>query len=188
MEILTKTELKLRYNEILEKISNGAVFIYPTDTIYGIGCSALDKKAVQKIRKLKERSDSPFSVWVPSLDWIKDNCAVGKDGKEWLNKLPGPVTLIVKIKNEKAVADNVNLGRKTIGVRIPNHWFHQVVKELNLPIVTTSANVAGQPFMTSIENLDSKIKVGIDFIIYEGPKEGKPSKIVNLVEGKVEER
>ena len=53
METLTKTELRLRYTEIAERIRNGAVFIYPTDTIYGIGCGALDKNAVEKIRRLK---------------------------------------------------------------------------------------------------------------------------------------
>ena len=52
MEILTKTELRLRYNEILQKIAAGAIFIYPTDTIYGIGCNALNEKSVTKIRKI----------------------------------------------------------------------------------------------------------------------------------------
>ncbi len=188
MEILTRTELKLRFNEILEKIAKGAVFIYPTDTIYGIGCNALNKKSVEKIRQLKERPNSPLSVWVPSKDWIEDNCEVTKDLKEPLTQLPGPVTIILRLKNKKAVADNVNLGLKTIGARVPNHWFDEVVKKLDLPIVTTSANKAGQPFMTSIEDLDPDIQEGIEFMIYEGPKEGKPSKIVNLVEGKVTKR
>lgn len=188
MEILTRTELKLRFNEILEKISAGAIFIYPTDTIYGIGCNALNKKSVEKIRQLKERPDNPLSVWVPSKEWIKGNCEVTKDLKEKIAQLPGPVTLVLKLKNKKAVADNVNLDLKTLGIRIPNHWFHEIVQELNLPVITTSANKAGQPFMTSIEDLDPDIQEGIEFMIYEGPKEGKPSKIVNLVEGKVKQR
>ncbi len=190
MEILTSTELRLRYNEILTKIADGAVFIYPTDTIYGIGCNALDKKAVEKVRKLKERYTSPLSVWVPSVKWIKDNCAVSKKAEEWLGKLPGPVTLILELKNKKAVADNVNMESKTIGVRIPNHWFGKVVADLGLPIITTSANRGGEPFMTSVEDLDENISIGVEFMIYEGEKKGRPSQIVDLSkkEVKVKER
>ncbi|MBU0470614.1 MAG: threonylcarbamoyl-AMP synthase [Nanoarchaeota archaeon] len=188
MEILTRTELKLRYQQILKKITEGAIFIYPTDTIYGIGCDATNAKSVEKIRKLKERPDTPLSVWVPSVKWIENNCITNKEVKESLKELPGSVTLIMGLKNKKAVADNVSPGLKTIGIRIPDHWFNKVVADLNLPIITTSANRAGQPFMTSIENLDQKIEVGIEFLIYEGEKTGKPSKIVDLVKKEVKER
>ncbi|MBU1973825.1 MAG: Sua5/YciO/YrdC/YwlC family protein, partial [Nanoarchaeota archaeon] len=98
MEILTKAELRLRYDEIIEKIKAGVIFIHPTDTIYGISCSALNENSVQKIRELKERPDNSFSVWVPSLNWIESNCQLDKKGEEWLKELPGPYTLILKIK------------------------------------------------------------------------------------------
>lgn len=188
MEILTKTELRLRLDEFLEKISDGAVFIYPTDTIYGIGCNALNKKSVEKIRKLKIRESSPFSVWVPSPEWIEKNCVLDQKSREAVGQFPGPVTLILKIKDKKSLADNVIPGIKNLGVRIPDHWFSKVVEKLSLPIITTSANKTGRPFMTSIENLDPEIKEKVEFMIYEGPKEGKPSKIINLMEGGVEER
>lgn len=188
MQLLTKAELQSRFTEIKEQISNGAVFIYPTDTIYGIGCNALNKEAVEKIRKLKERPANPFSIIVPSKEWIIKNCMVAKEMKEWLDKLPGAYTLILKLKNKNAVAKNVNRGEETIGIRIPDHWFSEVVQELGFPIVTTSANLSGKPFMISIEDLDPKIKEGVNFIIYEGEKKGRPSKIVNLVEGKIKER
>lgn len=185
MEILTKTELRKRFKEILDKIKGGAIFIHPTDTIYGISCSALDNQAVKKIRKLKDQHNQPFSVWIPSLDWVRENCIVSQEGEKWLKKLPGPYTLIMQLRH-KDVAEAVNLGKGTIGIRQPDHWFGKIVEKLNLPIITTSANRTGQPFMTSLENLDSEIKV--DFIIYEGEKQGRPSKIVNLVEGTVKER
>ena len=178
----------MRFAEIAEQIGKGAVFIYPTDTIYGIGCNALDKKAVDKIRQLKERPTNPFSIIAPSKKWITENCIITKEAKEWLNKLPGPYTLILKLKNKNAIAKSVNQGEETIGIRIPNHWFSGVVQELGFPIVTTSANRSGRPFMTTLEDLDSTIKDGVDFIIDEGEKKGRPSKIVNLVEGKIKER
>ena len=188
MKVLTKAELQMRFAEITERISHGAVFIYPTDTIYGIGCNALDKKAVAKIRTIKERPTNHFSIIAPSKDWITENCIANKEAKEWLSKLPGSYTLILKLKNKSTIAKNVNQGTENIGVRIPDHWFSNVVQELGFPIVTTSANRSGRPFMTSLEDLDPKIKEGVDFIIYEGEKKGQPSKIVNLVEGKVKER
>ncbi|MEK6809921.1 MAG: L-threonylcarbamoyladenylate synthase [Nanoarchaeota archaeon] len=188
MEVLTKTELQTRFAEIAERISKGAIFIYPTDTIYGIGCNALDEKAVAKIRKLKERPTNPFSIIIPSKEWVAENCMVTKEGKEWIAKLPGPYTLIFKLKNKNTIAKSVNAGEETIGVRIPSHWFSQVVLKLGFPIVTTSANLSGRSFMTSLEDVDQKIKEGVDFIIYEGEKKGRPSKIVNLVEGKIKER
>lgn len=187
MEILTQTELRKRFKEILDKIRNGAVFIHPTDTIYGIGCNAQNSKAVRKIRELKEQRQQPFSVWAPSLEWIRENCIVSQEGGKWLKQLPGSYTIILQLRH-KAVAEEVNLGEDTLGVRQPDHWFSKVVSKLNLPIVTTSANRTGQPFMTSLENLDEEIKKGIDFMIYEGEKKGRPSKLINMVERTVKER
>ena len=63
---------------------------------------------------------------------------------------------------------------------MPEHWFSGIVKELAFPVVTTSANVSGDNFMTSIENLDERVKNKVDFIIYEGEKHGRPSKIIDL--------
>ena len=187
MEVMTKTEVELRVNEIVDKIRTGIIFIHPTDTIYGLGCHALDKDAIEKIRQLKERLTEPFSVWVPSLDWVKKNCNT-KNAKEWLNKLPGPYTIILPLKDKNAVAENVAPGLKAIGVRYPDHWFSEIVKELGSPIITTSANKVGKPFMTSLEDLDPEIKSGVEFMINEGEKKARPSKIINLVKGSVEER
>ena len=68
----------------------------------------------------------------------------------------------------------------SLGVRIPAHWFSQVVKDLDFPIVTTSVNKSGQEFMISLESLDPEIKKNVSFIIYEGEKKVRPSKIVDL--------
>lgn len=182
MEVLTKSELQLRFEEMAQKIQKGTIFIHPSDTIYGLGCNALDEKAVSRLRKLKGNTAIPFSVWAPSLEWIKNNCIIDKKAEEWFKKLPGPYTLILKLKNKKAVAPSVNLGKETIGVRIPQHWFHGAIEELNTPIITTSANPTGKSFMTRLENLDKEIEINADFAVYEGEKDGKPSQIVDLSE------
>ena len=181
MRVLDLEDLKVERREIIESIVDGSIFIHPTDTIYGIGCNAEISGSVKKIRQLKGRAISPFSVIAPSLDWIRENCVIAKQAEEWLGKLPGPYTLILKLK-KNCVAKEVNLSLKTLGIRIPNHWIRNVVSEANVPIVTTSVNRSNEDYMTSLEDLDPAIKGGIDFILYEGEKEGKPSKIVDLTE------
>ncbi len=182
MDVINRQEMCIRKNEFFEKIENGAIFIHPTDTIYGLGCNAKNENAVERLRQVKMRSGVPFSVIAPSKKWIVDNCIIRGEGKEWVNKLPGPYTLILRLANPQAVAANVNLGSNTLGVRIPKHWFSKAIEELGVPIVTTSANISGEEFMTSIDNLDRRISSKIEFAIYEGEKKGKPSTIVNLAD------
>jgi tRNA threonylcarbamoyl adenosine modification protein (Sua5/YciO/YrdC/YwlC family) len=184
--ILNKDEFILNKEKYLKLIREGAIFLYPTDTIYGIGCDATNDKSVKKIRDMKERPKNPFSVMAPSKKWILENCKIHDIQ---LNKLPGAYTFIVKLKKD-CVSGFVNNDMQTLGIRIPDHWFSEIAKELKLPIVTTSVNKAGKEFMTSLDNLDKDIKNKVDFIIYEGGKKGKPSTIVDFTEEdiKIKER
>jgi len=188
MKIFTQDEIHLNKEVILEVMEGGAIFIHPTDTIYGIGCNALDENFVNEVREIKGRPDAPFSVIAPGKDWIKKNCKINKEGEKWLKKLPGPYTLILKMKSN--IAKNVAPGMDTLGVRIPDHWFSKVVEELGIPVVTTSANKSGGDFMTTLDNLDDEIKPKLEFVVYEGEKHGRPSKIVDLTgkEVRVKER
>ena len=186
MRIYNKDETNIEKEDIKEMILGGAVFIYPTDTIYGIGCNALDKEAVTRLRKIKKRHQMPFSVIVPSKNWIKNNCKLKKEGDKWISKLPGPYTLIVPLKEKGIVAEETNNGKDSLGGRIPDHWFTEIVQELGVPIVTTSANFMGEDFMTSLDDLNPEIKSKVDFIIYDGEKIGRPSKLVFLTEEKTE--
>lgn len=182
MRILNADEFKLEKSQVIESIIGGTIFIYPTDTIYGIGCNAQISKSVKKIRQIKSRAANPFSVIAPSVDWIKENCIVTKEAEEWLDKLPEQYTLILKLKNSKCVAKEVNPGLSTLGVRIPNHWISKIIAEAEVPVVTTSVNRSNEDYMASLEDLDPSIEKGVDFVIYEGKKEGRPSKIVDLTE------
>ncbi len=179
MWVLSEDEFKLHKFEIEEKIREGVLFIYPTDTIYGVGCDATNKKAVALLRKTKKTHTRPLSIIAPSKEWILQNCVITPNAKEWLGKIPGPYTFIFKLKNKQALADNV-YETNTVGVRIPKHWISDFVSKLGLPIITTSANVTGQPFMRSIEDLDSELRLKTDFAIDAGLIDGKPSTIVDL--------
>ncbi len=182
MIILNFDEYNTHRKTLLRDLHH-SVFVYPTDTIYGIGCDATNEKLVQKIRLLK-KSAQPFSIIVPNKDWIYHHCVMTAEAEEWVRKLPGPYTLILRLKNKNAVARNVHnvkgADSPTIGVRMPNHWFLAVAYQLNRPIITTSANVTGGDFMTSLDTLDPQIRTAVDYIFYDGPKQGVLSTLIHL--------
>ncbi len=180
MDIVSKEDFLSQKERFMKLIKDGAVFVYPTDTIYGIGCDATNEKAVRRIREAKQRDSKPFSVIVPSKSWIMDNCEVPGDRKGWLDKLPGPYTIILRLKKKSAVSASVFLGAGNLGIRMSDHWFNDIVAELCVPVVSTSANLTGEPYMTSIDNLNERIKEKVDFVVYEGKKEARPSTIVDL--------
>jgi tRNA A37 threonylcarbamoyladenosine synthetase subunit TsaC/SUA5/YrdC len=140
------------------------------------------------VRKLKKSTLQPFSVIAPSKEWVYQNCIVEEAHKPYVENLGKKLsiggkkncfTLILKLKNKNAIAKNVNQGVDTIGVRIPEHWISDIIKELGVPIITTSANPTGENFMTSLDDLNDSIKEGVDFVVYEGEKHGSPSTIVH---------
>ena len=187
MRQVTQIEFKVNMEEFEKKLQNEeCLFIYPTDTIYGLGCDATNEKADAKLRKEKDRHKRPISVIAPSKEWIMMNCEVTDEAKKYLDKLPGPYTLILKLKNKQAISPLTNMDEETIGVRIPNNWFAKSVAAMGFPVVTTSANKMGEEFMTSLDNLAGDIKGYVDFIIYEGEKVGSPSTIINLATDSVE--
>ena len=180
MRVIDKDELKLNVMEYVSLVEKGVVFIYGTDTIYGLGCNAIDEKAVNKLRDIKGRHNAPYSVIAPSKEWIRLNCEITSEAEKWLEKLPGPYTLILKLKRKNAVAESVTKGLDTIGVRIPDHWVSKFVGALGFPIITTSVNKTDQEFMTSIDDLDHDIRAAVHFVVDEGKIEGHPSTIVHL--------
>lgn len=177
--IYSREEFKKERQRILRELRH-ALFIYPTDTIYGIGCDATDEHLVKNVRRIKQREDLPFSVIAPSKEWIRTYCVVDERSEEWLAKLPGPYTLILKLKKKGAIARSVNNGRETLGVRIPNHWSREIVEELNIPIITTSVNRTGNANMIGLDDLDPAIEKSVDLILYDGKLDGRPSTIIRL--------
>ncbi len=187
MRIIPKEEFLINSFRFIKELK-GKIFIYPTDTIYGIGCDATSDELVRKIRQLKN-SNQPFSIIPPNAEWIFENCEQEKRLKDWIKKLPGPYTFILKLKNKSAVSKEATNGMNTIGVRIPDHWFTKVVNMMEVPIITTSANKTGENFMKSIDDLNRDIKDSVDFIIDEGEKAGSPSTLVHFEERiKIKER
>jgi L-threonylcarbamoyladenylate synthase len=165
--------------DFVEDIKHGAVFIYPTDTIYGLGCDAMNCDSVALIKNLKYRDkNKPMSVIAPSIDWIKEHCVVED---ELLEKyLPGPYTLILKKKDLEFMKDVSS--NDSLGIRIPDCEFTKFVEKAGVPFITTSVNFAGEPFAIKISDIDSKILDSADIVIGVGELDGRPSTIV--VDGK----
>lgn len=161
---------------ITQQIKQGKIFIYPTDTIYGIGCDATNIKAVNKIKQIKQRDkDKPLSIIAPSIEWIKQNCIIPKELN--INKyLPGPYTLILK-KQKPSFLNHVS-NTDSLGIRIPDNNFTKQIQESKLPFITTSVNLSGEKPITSIKQLKSNIKNKVDIIIDEGELNGKPSTLI----------
>jgi L-threonylcarbamoyladenylate synthase len=157
-----------------KKIREGKIFIYPTDTIYGIGCDATNIGSVEKIKEMKGRDkDKPFSVIAPSIKWIEENlvvdCELGK-------YLPGAYTLILKKKNPnflKYVASGDSLG-----VRIPACDFTKEIQKAGVPFITTSVNLSGEPFAVLLNDVKEEIKEKVDVFVDAGILNGRPSTLV----------
>jgi L-threonylcarbamoyladenylate synthase len=169
---------KIESNNLKSEVLAGKIFIYPTDTIYGLGCNALDEQAVNKIREIKLRDDKPLSIIAPSTNWILENFITTSDE---INKyLPGPYTLLLKKKDPNFLIWISNNDR--IGIRIPDHPFTKEIQKIDVPFVTTSVNLAGEPFAKSIDEIKQEIIEKVHFIVNIGKLNGQPSKLI--IDGK----
>lgn len=167
-------------------IRKGGVIIYPTDTIYGIGASALDQKAIDKVYKIKERSGTkPLSVVVSDIRMAKKYCVVGKIQEEVFSALlPGAFTLIF---SNKAAKNNkiLTMYNGTLSVRIPDYKITSMLaRKLKIPFTATSANISGLSGSGDINEILKQLenkKNLVDLVLDAGvlPKKD-PSVIVDL--------
>lgn len=162
-----------------EKILAGKVFIYPTDTVYGLGCDAGNVGAVERIKKIKGRDkDKPMSVIAPSFDWIRKNLVVDVELRDYL---PGAYTIILK-KKDNDFLKHVSSG-DSLGVRIPDCDFTKEVQKAGVAFITTSVNLSGEKPASKICDIDKRILDKVDEVIDGGELSGSPSKLV--IDGRV---
>lgn len=168
-----KEDISTNSKKLIGEILVGKIFIYPTDTIYGIGCNALNEKSVNKIRAIKKRDNKPFSVITPNFEWIYENCEVDFDVEKYL---PGAYTLILKKKNPDFLSHISTL--ETLGIRIPDHEFTRKIQKSGVPFVTTSVNFSGESNCASIDEIPKDIIDKVDYVIDEGVINGRPSTLI----------
>jgi L-threonylcarbamoyladenylate synthase len=173
MKLINKENIKDEIN-LINEIKKGKLFIYPTDTIYGLGCDATNKKSVNKIKRIKKRDkNKPLSIIAPSKKWIKDNLIINANLN---NYLPGPYTIILKKKNKDFLNHVSNTD--SLGIRIPDNKITKLFQKSNKPFITTSVNLSGEENITRIRDIKKKILNRIDYIIDAGILNNKPSRII----------
>ncbi len=166
----------------LECLRSGGIILYPTDTVWGIGCDATNAEAVQKIYDLKQSVDKKSMLVL-----CKDANMVVR----YVNKAPGiafevmematkPLTLI--LPGATGVAANLIPEEGTLGVRVPDHEFCQkLLFKFGKPIVSTSANISGEKSPKNLAEVKKDIIEGVDFVVnprFQGRPTGAPSSII----------
>lgn len=172
--------------EALDVLRKGGIILYPTDTVWGIGCDATNERAVQRIYDLKQSGEKKsMLVLLDSIDkvslYIKKVPDVAWQLFEVADK---PLTLI--LPGACGVAENLIPDERTLGIRIPDHEFcRKLIHKLNRPLVSTSANISGRPAPTTLSEISDEIVRGVDLVIapsFEGKPTRKASSIIRVGE------
>jgi L-threonylcarbamoyladenylate synthase len=185
-EILTRENILADQAFFIQEIKNGKVFIYPTDTLHGLGANAQVAESIEKISTLKKRSNKTFLVIAPSLEWIFENCVIANEeiGALLSEKLPGPFSFILKLKNPKAINPLLVRSDGTIGVRLPANWFSEIIAESGIPFVSTSINYSGETSAKHFEDVPVEILDSVDYVVWDKTSStGNASTIIDATSG-----
>jgi len=176
--------------EVTKILKSGGTILYPTDTIWGIGCDATNKEAVEKIFSIKKRSESKSLIVL--LDrpenlnrYIIDVPALAWDLIELTDK---PLTIIYP--KAHGFAPNVYAEDGSIGIRITKDEFcRKLIQRLGKPLVSTSANISGEPSPSQFSDISTAILKEVDYVVHSPSenKNAKPSAIIKLgMNGEIE--
>ncbi len=170
--------------ESLKVLQSGGIILYPTDTIWGLGCDATNEIAVKKIFKLKQREEKKaLIVLVDNVQTILDY-VTNTETKifDHLAKTQKPTTVIYN--DPKNIAGNLIGEENTLAIRIVNDEFCKtLIRQLQKPIVSTSANISGQKFPENFKAISNKIKNGVDYIVQHRQNDlskSAPSSLIKL--------
>ena len=154
-------------NRIIERLKLGEVFLYPTDTTFGLGCDAKNVDAIRKIQQLKNRSDAKsFVILVDSVRMLQSIVDVPVLAWDLMDLSEKPITIVYD--NPRGMPKELVAADNTIAIRLTNDLFcKKLISKLNSPIVSTSANLSGEPSPTDFESISTKIKQGVDYIFPE---------------------
>ncbi len=176
-------DINTEVHNAFEIIKNGGIILYPTDTVWGIGCDATNEEAVKKIYALKQREETKSMIVLMNGERMMYN--VFKDIPEvaWqiLDLSEKPTTLI--LDNPRNVAKNIVAEDNTLGVRIVTEPFcFKLMERMKKPLVSTSANISGQPTPKSFKEISPEIIKGVDYVVnlHHDKISQNPSTIIKL--------
>lgn len=181
---------KNSFSEALEVLRNGGVILYPTDTVWGLGCDATNPEAVARIYEIKKRSDSKSLVLLASdLDMVA----------RYIREIPDMAIQLVEVNDKpmtiiypealtgqecRGLAHNTVAQDGSVGIRIPVVDFcRDLVHRFGRPIVSTSANISGEPTPRKFADIPQQIKDAVDFIVdpsLERSSTGSASSIIKV--------
>lgn len=178
----------LNKENLKDRLLNGALIIYPTDTVYGLGAIIEDKKALERIYRAKSRAfSSPLIALISSIDKIEKIAYLDKKNTKLVKKLaenffPGALTIILKRKEN--VPDIMVSNGDTVGIRMPNLKIAlDIIEMAGGVLATTSANISGEASPKSYSELSDSIKSKVDIIINGGECSiGEVSTILDLTQ------
>ncbi len=168
--------------QVVECLQKGGIIAYPTDTYYGIGCDIMNKKAIEKVYQLKQRSqDKPFSFICADLKNISQYAKVSNYAYKTMKRLlPGPYTFI--LEGSRLVPKIMLTKRKTAGIRVPdNKICLALVEKFGNAIISTSATMPDGSIFHDPSLLHDYFKGRIDLVIDGGPLPDQPSSIISLL-------
>ena len=174
----------------VEVLNNGGLILYPTDTVWGIGCDATNPEAVQKVYELKKRSDSKALIVLVATehDILQYTAAVDLSLFDYLNTISKPTTVIYD--HGLGFAENLMAENGSIAIRICNEDFCKaLIKRFGKPIVSTSANISGEPAASSFSAISPSIKNGVSFVVsyrQHDTQPARPSSIIRWKDGNVD--
>ena len=172
------------FNQALETLKAGGIILYPTDTIWGLGCDATNPEAVEKIFNLKGRDKGKSMIVLLGNDnqlqsYVQE---IPDVAYELIDVSEKPLTIIYS--NAKNLATNVVAEDGSVGIRVVNHPFcEQLIQRFRKPIVSTSANFSGQPSARNFAEIDPILIESVDYVVKFGQDdlaEGKASTIMKL--------
>ena len=176
-------QLKEEIKKCLEVLNSGGLILYPTDTVWGIGCDATNMEAVNKIFKLKQRPDSKTMICLVANDAMLERHVkkVPDMAYDIMDLSEKPVTIVYD--NPVGVAANLIAEDNTMAIRVAKDLFCQrLIQQFKKPLVSTSANLAGNPTPRTFVEIESQILKGVDYVV-NLQREGvnaKPSSIIRL--------
>lgn len=159
----------------IEVLRQGGIILYPTDTIWGLGCDATNEQAVRRIFEIKNRADSKSMICLVDSDarlqrYVRNVPDVAWDILAYATK---PTTLV--LDNAVNIASNLMAEDGSIGLRITNEKFsHELCYRFQKPIVSTSANISGEPSPQNYRDIADTIIQSADYVCWSRRQEHKP--------------
>ena len=175
--------MKTEIEQTVAVLKRGGIILYPTDTVWGIGCDATNETAIERVFKLKKRVESKSLIClVNDLNMLHQYVEeVPKAALDILKFAIKPTTIIYE--DPIRVAHNLIADDNSLGIRIVDDEFCQkLIRKFKRPIVSTSANVSGDSTPNGFQEISSEILEGVDYVVnlHQNRKAGKPSAIIKL--------